>query len=47
MVVLNESGDNTYAGKELPSHKLKFTITGRYIVKRVVGDAQVRCRSQI
>ena len=27
-VVLNESGDNMYAGKELPSSRIKFSVTG-------------------
>lgn len=27
-VVLNESGSTIYAGKSLPSHQIKFTITG-------------------
>ena len=27
-VVLNESGDNIYAGKELPCHRINFSVTG-------------------
>jgi hypothetical protein len=26
--VLNESGANKFAGRELPSQKIKFTVTG-------------------
>ena len=39
-VVLNESGEHVYSGKELPSHKLKFSITGmtfRSYMSRLVG----------
>lgn len=28
-VVLNESGSTIYAGKSLPSHQIKFTVTGQ------------------
>ena len=27
-VVLNETGANSFAGKQLPSHKIKFIVTG-------------------
>lgn len=27
--VLNESGSTIYAGKSLPSHQIKFTVTGQ------------------
>ena len=27
--VLNESGNTNFAGKELPSHKIKFTVNGK------------------
>lgn len=29
--VLNESGSTIYAGKSLPSHQIKFTVTGQSI----------------
>ncbi len=28
-VVLNESNSTTFAGKELPSHHLRFTVVGK------------------
>jgi hypothetical protein len=31
-VVLNESGNTMYSGKELPSHKIKFNVTGMYVI---------------
>ncbi|KAJ8322368.1 hypothetical protein KUTeg_000839 [Tegillarca granosa] len=36
-VILNESGANTYAGKELPSHKIKFCVTEAEPEKFTVG----------
>ncbi|KAL3892332.1 hypothetical protein ACJMK2_004548 [Sinanodonta woodiana] len=36
-VVLNESGGNTYAGKELPSHKIKFSVTEAEPEKFTIG----------
>jgi len=36
-VVLNESGENTFAGKQLPSRKYKFTVTGRYLTTQTSG----------
>ena len=36
-VVLNESGNTVYSGKELPSHKIKFNVTGMsFIVNLLV-----------
>lgn len=34
--VLNESGATTYAGRELPSHKIKFTIVGEFVFNVVL-----------
>ena len=30
--IVNESGASTFAGKPLPSHKLRFTVTGEWNV---------------
>ncbi|KAK3701990.1 hypothetical protein RRG08_017880 [Elysia crispata] len=42
--VLNESGNTNFAGKELPSHKIKFTVNEAEAVRFTVGVLEGPCK---
>ena len=42
--VLNESGGNSFAGKVLPGHKIKFSVRGRSLCMRSTYLVGTSCK---